>query len=53
MSRHDEYQVRTVAGHRRAARLVKKGWEVISTSSNFLAPATVTLRRRNPRYRGE
>lgn len=51
-SKKEPYETRTVAGHRRAARLVRDGWEIVSTSSNFLAPARVTLRRANPRYRG-
>ena len=51
-SKKDPYETTTVAGHRRAARLVRDGWEIVSTSSNFLAPARVTLRRANPRYQG-
>ena len=40
-SKKDPYETTTVAGHRRAARLVRDGWEIVSTSSNFLAPARV------------
>lgn len=51
-SKKDPYETTTVAGHRRARKLAQKGWEIVGTSSNFLAPATVTLRRPNPRYKG-
>ncbi|QDH93307.1 hypothetical protein QC999_gp43 [Microbacterium phage Cressida] len=52
-NRRDRYEMTTVRGHRAARRLIAKGWEVMSTSSAFLAPATITLRRPNPKYRGE
>lgn len=35
----------TVAGHRRAARYVRRGYRVVAVSSNFLAPARITLQR--------
>ncbi|AWY05317.1 hypothetical protein QDA01_gp43 [Microbacterium phage Cinna] len=52
-SKREPYETRTVAGHKRSRKLVEKGWEVVAITSNFLAPATVTLRRPNPKYRGE
>lgn len=50
MNRRNPYETRTVYGQRRAARLVKKGWEVVSTASAFLAPSRITLRRPNPKH---
>lgn len=52
-SKREPYETTTVRGHARARRLVAKGWEITATSSAFLAPATITLRRPNPKYRGE
>lgn len=53
MSKRDPYETKTVAGQRQVAKHVAKGWEVVSTASNWLAPSTVTLRRPNPKYKGE
>jgi hypothetical protein len=51
MGRRDQYLTQTVQGHRRTARLVAQGWEVVSTSSRFLSVPAVTLRKPNPKYK--
>jgi len=51
MNKREPYLTTTVHGQRRTARLVRDGWEVVSTASNLLAPSTVTLRKPNPKYK--
>ncbi|WKW87055.1 hypothetical protein SEA_NICOLE72_18 [Microbacterium phage Nicole72] len=55
--KNEPYEVKRVATgytNRKVARLVKKGWEVVAQRGGVLGSAgEVTLRRPNPRYRGE
>lgn len=54
MSKRDKYQIRTATSRRKAERLMREGWELLDKSGGFFMTATVwTLRRPNPRYRGE
>lgn len=56
-SKKEPYEVRRVAtglSNRKVARLVAKGWEVVAQRGGVLGSAgEVTLRRPNPKYRGE
>ncbi len=57
MGNKDPYQVKSIrTGYtsRKVARLVAKGWEVVAQRGGVLGSAgEVTLRRPNPKYRGE
>lgn len=49
----EPFEVVTLADGRRAHRMMRDGWELLSARGGFLLSATVyTLRRPNPRYRG-
>lgn len=52
--KNEPYEVRQVRSDRVARKLQRKGWELVGQSGGFLMTArTYTLRRPNPRYRGE
>lgn len=53
-SKKDPYETKQVRSDRAARKLVCQGWELMGQSGGFLMTArTYTLRRPNPRYRGE
>ena len=58
MGRKDPFEVKTVKAWsggtgRKIRKLVKKGWEVVSSQAVGMSGwHTVTLRRPNPKYRG-
>lgn len=50
----EPFEVVSLTSGRRARRMMREGWELLSTRGGFLLTATTyTLRRPNPRYRGE
>lgn len=57
MSRNDPYITKVLGSERDAARYVRKGWEVVSSTSSgtwFTGRRTrIIVRTPNPRYRGE
>lgn len=53
-SKKEPYETKQVRSDRAARRLVRRGWEMLGQSGGALMTArTYTLRRPNPRYRGE
>ena len=55
-STKEPYETKTVQTERAAARLIRKGWEVVSSTSSGTwvtgRRTMIVLRRMNPRYRG-
>lgn len=50
----EPYEVVSLTNGRRAHKMMREGWELLSARGGFLMSATTyTLRRPNPRYRGE
>lgn len=56
MSKRDEFETKVVHNEGQAARLVRKGWEIVSSTSSGTwvtgRRTVIVLRRPNPKYRG-